>query len=409
MTSVEPSKPLTILNGPVPHGVPKPPDKRFIVFGQDWLTMQTYIKQALALPINKADWEKDYGGFPEQENEIKKVLSAMKNVQDLCPDFGDPDMIRKKIISDGAYLTGKTPPAEIYGHIIWLSTQVSNTAGTFKYTFESLKDVLSTGTEKQRADNLRLILGGSGGLLSEAEKEKKKVAELGQKLAKFDQKITEANNEVAIYTSSSSKILTAANKKIGALETDVKNLHTAADEAYEEWRKYTIVAVSTSVGITVISLGLLASVGWAFGIGFGIAAIKARKLYNQMLDQIKDKEADIQKKTRLVTDLTGLNSSIPSIGDSLTRFKNNLQEIEGVWTDIAGKLGYICSNYQDKDLANLAWVQQSLKILDAQHKWAEIQTAAQEFTQRSLVTFSPVGKWGNKLTEEHQQTHALAI
>ena len=45
---------------------PPPPPNRFILFGSQWLKLQSFVGQALELPINKGDWEEKYGAFSEK-------------------------------------------------------------------------------------------------------------------------------------------------------------------------------------------------------------------------------------------------------------------------------------------------------------------------------------------------------
>ncbi len=111
-------------------------------------------------------------------------------------------------------------------------------------------------------------------------------------------------------------------------------------------------------------------------------------LYNSLMGQVHGKEADVLKKTQLTTDLRGLNTSIPGLVSSVSDFKTKLSEIEGVWINIGGNLGYIASNYTDAQLSNLPWVTQATKVLDAQTKWQTISESAKDFTQHSLVSYS---------------------
>lgn len=397
---VSPSNPLTLENPPPPAGTDPPPN-RFILFTHSWLDLQNYIQQALALPINQGDFKEKYGDFADQAL-ITNALAAMKNVQGLSSTFGSPATIKQQISQDPNYLFAAVPPAEIYGHIIWLATQIQSAADTFNFTFSSLQDLLSpsAGDPTTRANNLKTILVGQGGLVSTAEDMKNRTGVLLQKLVNFDTQITDANTQIQTYATSGSQLLTTANKLIGSMQDDIKNnLQPKADEAYKKWRDYTIAAVTTSVGITILTAGLLWPVGAALGIGLGIAAAKQRAAYNSLMDDIQKEGVEIGKKARLVTDMTGLNQSMTYVAPAMTTFKTNLGIIEGVWADIGGRLAYISNNYTVEQLSNYQWVQQTMKVLDAANKWKGISTTASEFTQNSLVSYDFSTKFGQKLPE----------
>ena len=386
-TDLSPSHPLTILNTNPPPGVQTPPN-RFILFGSQWFKLQNYITQALQLPINQGSWDSKYGDFSNQQM-VTNCLNAMTNVHNLSADFGDPSILKTKICRNPNYLLTPKPPTEIYGHIVWLANQISNTAGTFSYTLASLKDLIgpAAGTPQQRADNLKLILVGDGGLASMADDMKKKTSALLAKLLAFEKKLTDANEQIVKYAGSSSDILTEANRLVGELTVQIDATKTAMDAAYKKWRDLTIAAVVAAVGIMILTGGLLWPVALAVGGSLGAAAAMARHNYNNLCDELKKQKEDKTKKTQLVTDLTGLNASVALVSPAMTEFISSLQAIEGVWTDVSMNLAYIVNNYGVDQLGNLTWVMQAMKIMDAQNKWGDIKSTTQQFTQNSLVSY----------------------
>jgi hypothetical protein len=397
-TTAVPSNSLTLKNPAPPPGVSNTPANRFILFGNGWLDLQTFISQALQLPINIGDFTTKYGTFNDQK-QVQSVLDAMIKVQNLSSTFGDPTTIRDKIIHNGSYLSSATPPSELYGHIVWLANQIENTASSFSYTFGSLSSIIgpSAGTPEQRAQNLKDILVGRGGLVSMAADMQQKTATLSSALALFDSKMAEANTQMLTYTGNQSQIIKDANTAIGTLTADRDELQKKADEAYAEWRAFTIAAVVASVSILVLSCGLLWPVAAAVGGGLGIKAGLERGIYNGLMDQVAQKGVEIGKKTLLLTDLNGLNTAITPIQGTMTQFMTDLQTIEGVWVDIGANLQFICTNYGVEQLSDLPWVTQALKIGDAQNKWQLISNTASQFTQNSLVTYATGTPYGTKI------------
>lgn len=399
-TSAVPSLPLTLLNSEPPADKTTPtPARRFILFGKEWLRLQTLIGAALKLPINHGGFTDKYGGGFSSEGEVKGCLDAMTNLHNLSSTFGNPVTLKEKIVHEGGYLFTATPPEEIYAHIVWLALQIENTASTFNYTFANLQPLLSpaAGTPKQRAENLKTILTGEGGLVSTAHDMQEKTAALLSKLAAFDGQLQDASTQIMKYTGSSSAILKEASTLLGSAESSVTNLTNSANEAHKKWENYTIAAVTTSVGITILSGGLLWYVGLGLGVGLGVAAAKELALYNDLMEQVATAKEDVQKKTRLVTDLQGLNKSVPGVTDALSSFRTKLEQIEGVWVNIGGNLAYIANNYTDEQLSNYPWIQQAMKIGEATDKWQSISNTASQFTQNSLVTMSTDVEFGQKI------------
>lgn len=393
-----PSNTLTIINGASPDGRPTPPT-RFILFGSQWLKLQTYITQALQLPVNIGDFKEKYGEFSNAaiQGKIDGCINAFKKVNGLSGQFGDPSTLKTKIQRDPAYLQSKAPPAEIYGHVIWLSNQIQNSAGTFKFTFESLSLLMSSAQPEQRAANLKAVLAGPGGLASTADDMRNKTNDLMKKLLAFDAQLSAANQEIQAYSGGSSSLLADVNQIIGKLKESIDSTQDAADAAYKKWRDYTIAAVVSSVLVMVLSCGLLWPVAVGLGAGLGTAAGLARAQYNALMDEVASLGIDKKKKSRLATDLTGLNSSVAMVAPAMTEFKTSLESVEGVWTDVGMNLAYIVNNYSVAQLSDLSWIMQTMKILEAQKKWGDIATTTQQFSQNSLVSYDFSSTYGTKL------------
>jgi hypothetical protein len=376
---------------------------RFILFSDSWLNLQNYITTCLALPINQGDFGAKYGDFADR-NKLQQVVAAMKKVQGLTAIFGNPKQIKDQ--KDSNYLLKDEPPTEIYAHMIWMAMQLQGAASTYTNTLDGIKDLLdpSMGTKETRAGYLKEILIGKGGLVSVAEDMKKKTNALRDKVRLFGGQISDANDELVRYTSQQSDIVKAANDAIAEIKRTIDELKIKSDAADKAWRDFTIAAVAASVGLAILSclclvlapftFGTTAAVSVGLGLGavaaataLGIAAENQRKEYNRLCGEMKIAEGKQQQKVLLVSDLTALNRQIALVGGGMSDFNNNLSVIEGIWLDIAGKLTYICSNYTPDKLSDYVWIQQAMKINDAQKKWQTISEITTEFTQNSLVSY----------------------
>ena len=279
--------------------------------------------------------------------------------------------------------------------MIWLAGQIQNQASTFTNTFDSLK-MLFSGTKAENAANLKLVLTGPGGLASTADTASGQVGDLMKKLLAFDATFTAANQQLQDYTSSDSRILGVASQSVADLATTIATTQDQADKAYKLWSDLTISAISVSVGITILTGGLLLPVGAVAGTALGIAAAKAKSSYNNLCDELTKYQAQQTQKSQLVTDLTGLNGMMIKVAPAMNAFQASLSEIEGVWVNINNNLRYIVNNYTVDQLGDLSWVMQAMQILDAQKKWQAISDSSKMFVEGSLVTYT-TQTFGEKL------------
>ena len=280
------------------------------------------------------------------------LLKALRGVRDLSGTFGSPSTLKQRIASDGGYLLTKAPPAELYGHIVWLAMQVHNTAGKFHHTFTSLKDVIgpAAGAKAQRAANLKDILLGRAGLVSSAEEMQKKTAALIARLSQFDGSLSEANLQVQRYTDRESEILAHVNAIVQSYTDKITSLQTKSEEALKKWEQYSYAAAFSSVGLFFAGLFLIilapATWGWsavaggalmAGGVaaagGLGAAAEKQLKIHEQLQRDIAQAKREQRQKIALKLDLGSLNDRVKQVGPALTDVIANLKTIEGVWVD----------------------------------------------------------------------------
>jgi hypothetical protein len=386
---------------------------RFVLFSESWLNLQSYVQAGLLLPITRGNFEEKYGAFSNQKL-ITDTIEAMKRVQGLSETFGNPTLIKKRILENQSYLTTKTAPNEIYGHIIWLAMQMQAAAGRYQSTLKNIEKYLSTGTKQERADNLKEILIGQGGLITVATDMQKKTDDLLRKLITFDGQIGAANEQLTTYTRQGSALIEEARKIAKAHQDKIDNqLKPAAQKAWDKYIGYTVGAASAPVAIFFIGMlaAVLAPVTFGTSVAFAAVAIagsagaaialavaagEQQKIYNNLQAEIKTAEKDIQKKTLLTTDLGSFNSQAALIGTGMADFKKNLQEISGMWLDVQGNLSYICTNYTVDQLGSLSWINQAMQLEDAGDKWSDIKKTSQEFTQNSLIDFQ-FGQFGDPL------------
>jgi hypothetical protein len=370
-----------------PAGSGQPPS--FCLFTQDWLTLQTFIVQALQLPITIGDFETKYGSFQDQQS-IQDCVAAMQSVKNLATSFGDPMTLITQLASDPAILQSDTAPAELYTHIVWFATRLYDAATTYNQTLGQFLELLNPsvcGTKEQCSQVLVEVLTGHGGLQSTAQQMVGLANDLVQALAAFNLKLAPSVTTMTNYTASSSKFYKDVEADITTDQTDEQTYQDEANTAYKLWRDLTISAVTTSVGTLVLSGGLAWPLSAALAGGLGDAAKKARDAYDDACDKLNAAKADEQKKILLKMDLNGFNIQMQPVSAAATAFQGKLQEVTGIWSTISNNIAYIANNFTPEQLGDLGWVQQALALDRATKDWKIIADKAQEYTSQSLVTY----------------------
>lgn len=372
-SSAAPSNPLQNENG-----------NSFILFNHNWLRLQSFVAGTLQLPITKGDFTQKYGAFSDK-NQVESCITNLEAINNLANTMGDPSTLQQKIIKNPNYVSGPTPPAEIYAHCIWLAGQINNVASTYHYTYRNLSDIYTRSPQKNAAA-MREIISGDGGMLAQAKQMKQYTNDLQNKLSTFQSKFATAEQGVQTYFDNDLNVLNAAIADIKTDENDIATLKAKAKEAHEEWEKYTIAATTTSVGVMVLSAGLLWPVAAGLGGGLGAAAADEMSLYNKYMGEIANDQADLKKKNQLVLDLTSFNTSVANVSTLTQKFATDLATIEGVWLDQNQQLTNII-NLDDAILGNLSELVEKRDIAQACNDWKTIATNTENFITKCLVTY----------------------
>lgn len=370
-----------------PQGATAPP--LFCLFTDDWLILQTFVVQALQLPIATGDFESKYGTFTD-EQDIESCIAAMRTVQALSTTFGDPMALIKELASNPAILQGETPPQTLYTHIVWFATKLNQAATTFNQTLLQFVQVLDPkvcGNPTKCGALLKDLLTGTGGLQSTAMEMVTLSQNLVQVLAQFNQDLKPATATMATFTSESSKFY---NDVLNDINIDMANIaayQLAAAEAYKLWRDLTIAAVTTSIGVMVVTGGYGFPVAAALAGSLGDAATKAREAYDKACQDIAKAAADEQKKVLLLGDLSGFNTSMDPVNKAAVNFQNTLQQVTGVWSDISNNINTIATTFTPEQLGDLSYVMQAMALDRATADWKAIADKSQDYTANSLVTY----------------------
>ena len=357
---------------------------KFALFSHEFIQLQLVTTQALALPIAVNSFEETYGSFESKET-VTNCVEAIKKLNTLCGQFGNPAKLRSEIEALGK---GDKPPT-LYGQIVWLAQRIANTAENFSLNLKSLKEILDQISDPgERYQALKEIVSGSGGLVSEAEAMEKQTTALRKDLLEYTTKMVNVKAPISKYFSKSSEIYTQAVKRNKDLTDRITIAQSELSAARDEYTKYVAAAAGSSVGLFVLSGGILWPLSAVAGGVLGHLAEQARKRANELESQISTLNAEAAQKARLVLDVSGMQLGIAPVNDQLRKVCDGLGEIAGVWNNVTSRFQNIVEQTSPdalKDLSN--WLVIS-RLFSAKDKWQQIAETTFDFTAKAFVEIS---------------------
>lgn len=372
----------------------------FCLFTEDWLKLQTFIVQTLQLPITTGDFKGKYGEFTD-EDQVAACVAAMKTIQGLSASFGDPVALMSQLATDPTILQVDTPPAALYTHIVWYANKLNKAANNFNQTLGAFMEILkpaNCGDPDSCLAILKDLLTGPSGLQSTAKDQVQKANDLVKALASFNESLKPSIDTMDDFTAKSSTFYKDVEAAITLDMKNVEQFQQAADDAYKQWRDYTISAVTTSVGLLIVTFGLAWPVSAILGGTLGNAAKQARDAYNKACEDVATANAEEQKKILLKGDLDAFNKQMMPTDEAADNFLKTLQLVAGVWSNISNNLAYIEQNFTVERIKDLSSTMEALELSKATQDWQQIAAASLEYTSHSLASYK-IQEFGDSLPQ----------
>lgn len=362
------------------------PDKRFVLFTKDFLQLQVVITQAMALPAAQGDFDTKYGTF-SQKDVVTGCVTALKKLQDHCLTFGNPTVL----VSEVSKLAEGEKPKTIYGKLVWLSHKIANVAENFESAFKYLPaEFKKLKTETEKAAYLKEMLMGEGGLVSEAATMASEADALSKEVLDYLNTMNTVKKPVMDYFSKSkpddaNNLYNVAKAKHTELTQKVEQMQKEVDALGDEYLKYVAITTGVSVGLLVVSMGMLWPVSAVTGGVLGSMTENLRKARNDLSAQLDGVRGDVAKKLALVTDINGFNPAIDRVAGNLDSVCKGLAVIAGVWTGVVTRLTAVATETKPDQLAKLSEQNVTRKINSARDKWDKVVEATYQFTTEAFV------------------------
>ncbi|RYZ22240.1 MAG: hypothetical protein EOO16_09975 [Chitinophagaceae bacterium] len=336
----------------------------------DWIRIQTYVENALSLPVTEAEFRKVLGdGAPSDLSDFKSLLTAYGNVKQHCTTWRDDTYKKSVSLASDIFAYSQMVP-NYYGAINPLAQAlVANPDDTTaKNELAALLDMLAQKA-KGYHDNAAVV---------------------ATKISTFANDTTTDRNVLA-GTESSPGLLKYYNDKYGSTSTEVKTLTAELEEqrkvlkaANDEYDHDVIVAATTPTYAWVWPFGTIAA-GVVAGI-YGDKAVKALERSRAAQQQINSLSTKLAADAQLMIALHNTTGGITNILQHLNAALPIINQIQGTWGAIADDLNAVLATIQ-QNIREALPVIMRLGVQTAIDQWKAVGAEADAYRKNAYVTF----------------------
>lgn len=344
----------------------------FILSKGEWIAVQAYVTNALALPINGDEFKKSLGpGAPSSLADFEQLIALYQSINGHCSTWQKTTFPNTVALAGNVYDYGANK-APVYYPPILKEAQILKNDPNNADAKKALKAIL---------DNLQQTADDYANKATAAAKEVQTFAEQ-----------TQGDKTTLVGADGKGGLIKYYNDKYGATSKDVEDLtkeikaqQVILKAANEEYDHDVIVASTTPTYAWVWPIGTIAAAVVA-GI-YGDKAVKAldrARAAQQKIDDLTDKlAADANLMVAINSAEVGMNA----IGQALAAALPVIQKIQGVWGGIAADLQNI-SRLIDTDIRQVPPIIMNLGVEEAIKAWHNVAQAANEYRVNAYVTES---------------------
>lgn len=366
-TATEPQIGPAVLADPgTPNGRP------FLMSRTEWITVQTYVIDVLALPTTTDAFGKSLGpGAPSDLSDFKPLIGAYSTMRDHCEVWQN-----------------ETFPATIS-----LATDIAN-YGSSKapvYYPPILKEANILTNDPNNAQAKQALTAILDNLSQQAKDYQTKAGAVAAAVKTFADQ-TQADRVTLVGTDGKGGLSKVYNDKYGATSQDVQDAtkEIAAQKlvlkgANDEYNHDVVVAATSPTYAWVWPVGTIAAavVAGIYGKRATEALDRARAAQSK-INTLSDKlAADANLMVAINAAELGMNSIIQALSAALPV----VQKIQGIWGAIAGDLDNIV-NLIETDIRQALPVIMNLGVDEAVTAWKNVAAEANDYRVYANVTMT---------------------
>jgi hypothetical protein len=342
----------------------------FTLSSEEWIKIQTYVDDALALPTNDNELKMLLGeGAPANLSDFQKLLAAYRTINEHCSTWQDTTFPSTVSLASDIYNYGTTkvpifyPPILVQARILERDPDDENAKAALKAILDSLSQQATAYANNAEA-----------------------VAVQVQEFAKE----TKADKETMVGPHGDAGLVKYYDDEYGSTSAEVAELTKEIEDqkailkaANKEYDHDVIVASTTPCYAWVWPIGTIAGAVVA-GV-YGDKAVKAKERAHAAEKQIKALDAELQADANLMISLGMARDSMKTLVDALVAALPIIQKIQGVWAGISDDLASIVKLIDD-DIRNVPPLIMGLGVDEAIAAWEAVAVAANAYRHNAYVT-----------------------
>ena len=342
---------------------------RFILSASEWITLQSYIIDAMALPTDMDAFRMTLGqGAPSDLSDFNQLVSAYKNIHDHADTWQNdtfPDSV--SLASDIFNYSLKAPT--YYDPLLPLA-----------------KELRIDPDDEDARDELMAILAS---LSKSATKYHDRAAAVAEKIKQFAND-TQADKVTLCGTDGKSGLYAYYEDKYGSESEEIQNLtkqieseRIVLDAANKEYDHDVVVAATTPTYVWVVPFGTIAASVVA-GV-YGKRATDALKRARDAQNQINELSAELASSANMLVSINMAEAGIRNILEPLEQALPIIQKIQGVWGSIRDDLNQIITTITD-DIGEAEPIIMKLGVKTAVAEWKAVGELADAYRMNAYVT-----------------------
>jgi hypothetical protein len=348
----------------------------FCLAKSEWIAIQTYVTDGLALPTNQTTFKNSLGpGAPSDLSDFNQLITAYQAINTHCTNWQKTVFPATVSLASDIYDYGANKAPVYYPPIL-----------------KEANILVTDPTNAQALAALKAILGS---LQATANGYAAKATAVAKQIQDFATATT-ADQTTLVGPQGNAGLVKYYNDKYGTASTEVVefNKEIAAQRlilasANAEYDHDVIVASTTPTYVWLWPFGTIAAAVVA-GI-YGDKAVKALAAARAAQDKINSLSAQIATDAALMSAIfvasTGMNKIVTDIAAALPV----IQKIQGVWGGIRDDLANI-TNIIENDIAKALPIIMNLGVDEAVKAWHNVAVAANNYRVNAYVQQGPASQ-----------------
>ncbi|MGO9319825.1 MAG: alpha-xenorhabdolysin family binary toxin subunit A [Solirubrobacteraceae bacterium] len=341
----------------------------FMLSVAEWVTIQTYVTDALALPVNEEEFRNSLGpGAPSNLSDFTQLIACYKAIEQHCTTWNSTTFPQTVALADAVYEYGANK-APVYYPPILKEAEILEREPNNEQAKAALKAILEA-LEKTANEY--------------ATKAKAAAAEIHKFMAD-----TESDSTTLIGPDGQSGLVKHYNERYGEESEAVKNLVKEIDaqkiilaSANAEYNQDVIIASTTPTYAWVPWVGIVAAAVVA-GI-YGDRAVKALDKAHAARDKIDSLAATERADANIMTAIHSATQGMTTIVTALSRALPVIQKMEGAWASIATDVANIVKIIE-QDIGQVPPIIMSLGVEEAVKAWYNVAQLADAYRVNAYV------------------------